>query len=132
MQVARRELVNVYLNQREYRDALPLAKENYNRKSTNPYHIEAYFRCLVNNYPWDTETKNTLKRLLKEMENIPSKRREELLVSMQLEYFIKSRSHTKEEIKSEIDEAMSLYPASPQLYRIKGEYESDKNRFCVN
>lgn len=132
MQVARRELVNVYLNQREYRDALPLAKENYNRKSTNPYHIEAYFRCLVNNYPWDTETKNTLKRLLKEMENIPSKRREELLASMQLEYFIKSRSHTKEEIKSEIDEAMSLYPASPQLYRIKGEYESDKNRFCVN
>lgn len=132
MQVARRELVNVYLNQCEYGEALPLAKENYNRKSTNPYHIEAYFRCLVNNYPWNIETKDTLKRLLKEMENIPSKRREELLVSMQLEYFIKSRSHTKEEIKNEIDEAMSLYPASPQLYRIKGEYESDKNRFCVN
>lgn len=121
MQVARRELVNVYLNQCEYGEALPLAKENYNRKSTNPYHIEAYFRCLVNNYPWNIETKDTLKRLLKEMENIPSKRREELLVSMQLEYFIKSRSHTKEEIKNEIDEAMSLYPASPQLYRIKGE-----------
>ncbi|WP_410074269.1 TIR domain-containing protein [Alistipes putredinis] len=132
MQVARRELVNVYLNQCEYGEALPLAKENYNRKSTNPYHIEAYFRCLVNNYPWNIETKDTLKRLLKEMENIPSKRREELLVSMQLEYFIKSRSHTKEEIKNEIDEAMSLYPASPQLYRIKGEYESDKNIFCVN
>ena len=132
MQVARRELVNVYLNQCEYGEALPLAKENYNRKSTNPYHIEAYFRCLVNNYPWNIETKDTLKRLLKEMENIPSKRREELLVSMQLEYFIKSRSHTKEEIKNEIDEAMSLYPASPQLYRIKGEYESDKNTFCVN
>ena len=132
MQVARRELVNVYLNQCEYGEALPLAKENYNRKPSNPYHIEAYFRCLVNNYPWDTETKDALERLLKEMKSIPSKRRDELLVSMQLEYFIKSRSHTKEEIKNEIYEAMALYPESPQLYRIKGEYESDKNRFCVN
>ena len=66
------------------------------------------------------------------METIPSKRRDELLVSMQLEYFIKSRSHNKEEIKNEIYEAIALYPESPQLHRIKEEYESDKNRFCVN
>lgn len=132
MQVARRELVNVYLNQREYGKSLPLAKENYNRKSANPYHIEAYFRCLVNLYPWDIETKDTLDSLLKEMHEGISKRRVELLTTMQLEYFIKSRSHTKEEIKDKIQEVLAQYPDSPQVYRIKDEYESDKNRFCVN
>lgn len=132
MQVARRELVNVYLNQREYGKALPLAKDNYNSKSTNPYHIEAYFRCLVNHYPWDTEIKNTLNCLLKEMRESISKRKDELLASMQLEYYIKSRSHTKTEIKDRIQEALAQYPDSPQVYRIKEEYESDKNRFCTN
>lgn len=132
MQVARRELVNVYLNQREYEKALPLAKENYNSKSTNPYHIEAYFRCLVNHYPWDTEIKDVLNCLLKEMHESISKRKEELLASMQLEYFIKSRSHTKMEIKDRIQETLAQYPDSPQVYRIKEEYENDKNRFCAN
>lgn len=132
MQVARRELVNVYLNQREYGKALPLAKENYNHKLTNSYHIEAYFRCLVNHYPWDDKIKDTLNRLLKEMSENFSKRKDELLTSMQLEFFIKSRSHTKEEIKDKICEALALYPDSPQIYRIKEEYESDKYRFCVN
>ena len=61
-----------------------------------------------------------------------SKRRVELLTTMQLEYFIKSRSHTKEEIKDKIQEVLAQYPDSPQVYRIKDEYESDKNRFCVN
>ena len=78
MQIARRELVNVYLNQEKYTKALPLAKENYNRKSTNSYHIEAYFRCLLNHYPWNTETEDTLNRLLKEMEENFSKRKDEL------------------------------------------------------
>ena len=130
MQIARRELVNVYLNQEKYTKALPLAKENYNRKSTNSYHIEAYFRCLLNHYPWNTETEDTLNRLLKEMEENFSKRKDELLASMQLEYFIKSRNHTKEEIKEKIQETLIVYPNSPQVYRIKEEFERDKSRFC--
>lgn len=132
MQVARRELVNVYLNQNEYRKALPLARENYTRKSTNSYHIEAFFRCLLNQYPWDDETKDTLNRLLKEMSENFSRRKDELLASMRLEFFIKSRSHTKDEIKDKIQETLSVYPDSPQVYRVKEEYEKDKNRFCKN
>lgn len=132
MQVARRELVNVYLNQCEYGKALPLAKENYNRKSANPYHIEAYFRCLLNNYPWSAETNDMLNRLLEEMSENFSKRKDELLASMRLEYFIKSRSYTKEEIKDKIQETLMLYPSSPQVYRVKEEYEREKDRFCKN
>lgn len=131
MQVARRELVNVYLNQNEYGKALPLAIENYKRKPTNSYHIEAYFRCLINNYPWDTKTQDMLDRLLKEMNENFSKRKDELLAAMQLEYFIKSRNYTKTEIVDKIQETLSLYPNSPQVYRIKEEFENDRNRFCA-
>lgn len=132
MQVARRELVNVYLNQKEYGKALPLAIENYNHKPSNSYHIEAYFRCLINNYPWDNNTQEILDRLLKEMNENFSKRKDELLASMQLEYFIKSRNHTKKEIEDKIQETLYLFPHSPQVYRIKEEFEIDKNRFCTN
>lgn len=132
MQVARRELVNVYLNQNEYGKALPLAKDNYKYKPTNSYHIEAYFRCLINNYPWDTKTQDILNRLLEEMNKNFSKRKDELLASMQLEYFIKSRKHSKTEIVDKIQETLNLYPKSPQVYRIKEEFDNDKNRFCVS
>lgn len=130
MQVARRELVNVYLNQNEYGKALPLATENYNRNPTNSYHIEAYFRCLLNDYPWDANTEDILRQLLEEMGENFSKRKDELLASMQLEYFIKSRSHTKEEIEGKIQEVLIQYSRSPQVKRIKEEYENDRNRFC--
>lgn len=133
MQVARRELVNVYLNQSEYDKALPLAKENYERKSTNSYHIEAYFRCILNhNYPLKEEIVKILERLLKEMKENFSKRKDELLASMQLEYDIKSRSYTKQEINNRIQDALTQYPNSPQIYRVKEEYERDKIRFCKN
>lgn len=131
MQVARRELVNVYLNQNEYGKALPLAIENYKRKPTNSYHIEAYFRCLINNYPWDNNTQEILDRLLKEMNENFSKRKDELLAAMQLELFIKSRKYTKDEIVDKILETLSRYPDSPQVYRIKKEFENDTIRFCA-
>lgn len=61
-----------------------------------------------------------------------SKRKDELLASMQLEYDIKSRSYTKQEINNRIQDALTQYPNSPQIYRVKEEYERDKIRFCKN
>lgn len=130
MQVARRELVNVYLNQNEYRKALPWATENYNRKPSNSYHIEAYYRCLLDNYPWSEEDQAILQRLLDEMKGNFSKRKDELLASMKLEYFIKSRIHTKQEIEDMMSEVLLQYPNSPQIHRINEEYKADKSRFC--
>lgn len=130
MQVARRELVNVYLNQSKYGSALPSAKDNYERKKTNSYHIEAYFRCLVNLHPWDDEIDATLKQLIHEMEDNFSKRKDELLEAMQLEYDIKSRQFTIKELDGKLAAALDLYPHSPQLHRIREEYKHEKKRYA--
>ena len=132
MQVARRELVNVYLNQSKYGTALPWAKENYERKKTNSYHIEAYFRCLVSQFPWDEEVDSTLKQLIHEMQDNFSRRKDELLQAMQLEYDIKSRKFSIKEIDSKLSAALDLYPHSPQLNRIKTEYKQEKKRYTVS
>lgn len=129
MQVARRELVNVYLNQNEYGKALPLAIENYNKRSSNSYHIEAYFRCLVNQYPFDIDTQNLMHRLMQEMKENFSKRKDELLASMELEFYIKSRNHTKDEIEDAIAETTRLFPKSPQIHRITEEFRTNKLKF---
>lgn len=131
MQVARRELVNVYLNQKEYGKALPWAKENYERKRTNSYHIEAYFRCLVSQYPWTDENKTILDQLFHEMEGNFSKRKDELLEAMRLEYDMKSRQCTRSELDRKIEAALDRYPHSPQLHRIKEEYRQDKRRYTL-
>lgn len=41
------ELVLAYTLDGKYAEAIDLARQNYYIERTNPYHIEAYFRCLV-------------------------------------------------------------------------------------
>lgn len=50
MSKAKREKVLVLKNLQEYEQAMGLAKENYYLYSDNPYHIQAYFDCLINTY----------------------------------------------------------------------------------
>ena len=47
LQRAKRELVSALLAQNKYKDALNLAKENYESNPENSYQIHGYFRCLV-------------------------------------------------------------------------------------
>ncbi|MCM3634261.1 toll/interleukin-1 receptor domain-containing protein [Paenibacillus camelliae] len=44
---AKRELVQVYIQLEEYEKAKQLAKEHYENDKTNPYHIQAYFTCII-------------------------------------------------------------------------------------
>ena len=44
---AKREKVQVLINLERFEDALSVAKENYENDRTNPYHIHAYFLCLI-------------------------------------------------------------------------------------
>ena len=48
-QRTKREIVNVYIMNENYQEGLALAKENFMRKKTNPFHIQAYFICLLHN-----------------------------------------------------------------------------------
>ncbi len=50
MSKAKREKVLVLKNLQQFEEATGLAKENYYQYSDNPYHIQAYFDCLINTY----------------------------------------------------------------------------------
>ena len=50
MSKAKREKVLVLKNLQQFEEAMDLAKENYYFYSDNPYHIQAYFDCLINTY----------------------------------------------------------------------------------
>ena len=50
MSKAKREKVLVLKNLQQFKEATELAKENYYLYSDNPYHIQAYFECLINTY----------------------------------------------------------------------------------
>lgn len=50
MSKAKREKVLVLKNLQQFDEAMGLAKENYYLYSDNPYHIQAYFDCLINTY----------------------------------------------------------------------------------
>lgn len=55
-QRTKREIVNVYIMNGNYQEGLTLAKENFMRKKTNPFHIQAYFICLLHNNEQNVES----------------------------------------------------------------------------
>ena len=55
-QRTKREIVNVYIMNENYQEGLALAKENFMRKKTNPFHIQAYFICLLHNNEQNIES----------------------------------------------------------------------------
>lgn len=66
MSKAKREKVLVLKNLLQFEEATGLAKENYYQFSDNPYHIQAYFDCLINTYsksPEDDLLTNLLEKL---------------------------------------------------------------------
>lgn len=65
---AQRDLVQAYLSIEDYESAHKLAKENYeNDKKNNPFHIHAYFTCLLRTNEIEDNSK-VLQNLLKELE----------------------------------------------------------------
>lgn len=64
----KREMVIVLQAQHKFRDALEMAKLNYEKDPENSYHIHAYFRCLVRK-PGITSEERLLLRLIKEDKN---------------------------------------------------------------
>ena len=64
---AKHEIVIVLLKLNDYITALSEAEDNYNRQSTNKYHVEAFFNCLIRNSNPDSAL---LRKLLKEFEQL--------------------------------------------------------------
>lgn len=73
MSKAKREKVLVLKNLQQFEEAMGLAKENYYLYSDNPYHIQAYFDCLINTYYKQPENE-LLYELLIKLEKIQSEK----------------------------------------------------------
>ena len=68
---AKREKVQVLINLERFEDALSFAKENYENDISNPYHIHAYFLCLIkSDEPFSY--RNILEELIKNLEKSTS------------------------------------------------------------
>ena len=61
----------------DYESALELARLNYENYKDNPYHIQAYFTCVIKSDNVDNK-KKILQELIENMESIGSKISEEL------------------------------------------------------
>ena len=64
---AKHEIVVVMLKMKDFEGALTVARDNYDKQSTNRYHVEAYFTCIVRSVNPDTIL---LKRLLDEYKQL--------------------------------------------------------------
>lgn len=122
VQRARREMVVVLLSMRRYDDALDFAKENYEQDSSNSYHINAYFRCLVKKLRPDKEDKKIMRYLLGEMEKNYSPKRDSILLSMQIEFEAYVEKATTTNILNLISEAQKKYPESLDIKRVANDF----------
>lgn len=73
MSKAKREKVLVLKNLQQFDQALLLAKENYYYYSDNPYHIQAYFECVINSF-YSKSDSRLLEDLLEKLKRIQSEK----------------------------------------------------------
>jgi hypothetical protein len=79
--MAKRELVQVYLNIEDYDSAFDLAKENYNSEKNNPYHIQSYLKCLLIKSNNKDEASKTILFLLEQLKKNPNEKSLEMYYS---------------------------------------------------
>ncbi|MEC5395903.1 TIR domain-containing protein [Bergeyella sp. RCAD1439] len=83
----KRELVNLYLSLGQYEDALELAKENYEKRKTNIYHIHSYFISVIRRKKQFTSSEiTTLQTLMNAVESNPDIKSDDILRCMKGEY----------------------------------------------
>jgi TIR domain-containing protein len=116
---AKRELVQVYINLEKYEEAYYLAKDNYEGDKNNSFHLQSYFKCLINRDMVSDKKNDLLESLLGNLEKIPSEKAQEMhkTSKAQFEAYIKNN---KKQALWVIDEAISMYKQNiyPRLTKI--------------
>lgn len=108
MSKAKREKVLVLKNLQQFEDATDLAKENYYWYSDNPYHIQAYFDCLINTYH-DNPDDVTLWDLLEKLGRIKSEKAQSMYSRCNALYLAYAE-HNYEAAINEINKAGTEFP----------------------
>lgn len=103
---AKREKVQAYIGMQDYDSALELARINYENYKDNPYHIQAYFSCIIKSDN-QTDKKEILQELINNMENIGSSLAKEMTLRFRAQYaaFIEG---SYEEAIALIDQAIDM------------------------
>lgn len=114
---ANRELVQVYINLQEYDKAKEQAKKNFDNDINNPYHIQAYFTCLIRSEKSDNNRK-ILQELINLMEKVNSDIAKEMLLRMKAQ-FEAFYNDNEEDALTLIEEAIEEYPKLQYALLIK-------------
>lgn len=105
---AKREKVQIYISMQEFQSAKDLARENYLNYKENPYHIQAYFACLIKSER-SRDNRIMLETLLSSLSTINSDVSKEMYLrcSAQFEAFY---NDSLEKSLSNINKAIFLNP----------------------
>jgi tetratricopeptide (TPR) repeat protein len=83
----KREIVNLYLSLGQYENALDLAKQNYEKRQTNIYHIHSYFISLIRSKKTFTDSnRNILINLIDAVKFSPDVKSDDILSCMEGEF----------------------------------------------
>ncbi|MDU6542866.1 TIR domain-containing protein [Clostridium sp.] len=123
---AKRELVQVYINLQEYTKAKELAKENYENEKSNPYHVQAYFSCLINGEKSES-TRGILNELILTLEKIESEVSKEMVLRCRAQ-FEAFYNENEEEAIIIINSAITKYPKLHYALSVKFEICNKFNR----
>ncbi|MEZ4874761.1 MAG: TIR domain-containing protein [Flavobacteriaceae bacterium] len=127
----KREIVNLHLSLGQYDEALELAKENYEKRKNNIYHIHSYFVSLIRRkMQFSSSEITTLQTLMSAVESNPDTKSDDILRCMKGEYayYVESNLRSSNDI---LLEAIQLndnknYPKKSlsEIYRKEGLNEA--------
>jgi hypothetical protein len=110
---ARRELVQLYVEIEDFSTATELAKQNYEGNTSNPFHIQAYLKCLINSPDW-SKNDHLIIKLLGGLDSASSTfdRAGEMRLSAKAQYEAYCLGNFSLALNT-IDDAIARYPNNP-------------------
>lgn len=121
-QKAKREMVTVLMKLKNYPEALSLAEDNYNNDPDNPYHIKAYFKCLVRKYGLNRADIDVLESLIDSMKSNYSTKKDAIVTAMNIEFQSYARHANPTKMLQIISEAEEAFPHSNDVKSAANEY----------
>lgn len=123
---AKRELVNAYIMAEDFENAYDYSKDNYSNDKVNPFHIQSYFKTIIN-MPMDVEKIEIMKELIKNIEKINSPIAKQMYTEMQAIFLAKIEDDEEQAIAI-INNDMRENGSSIYLLLVKFDiYEQNKH-----
>lgn len=114
--MAKRELVQVYLNTDQYEEAFVLARDNYFQDKNNPFNAQSYFRCLIRTK--SKSSKDELKTLLNDLEKNPHEKASEMYHTALAQYY-EYVDHNHGKAMQAANDAIASFPRNIYPFLVK-------------